>query len=106
MLETSNRQTSRHGLSRNIPNSIKRTIRQNCGFGCIICGCATYEYEHVDPSFEDATVHDPDKMTLLCGSCHSYVTRGIWSKDRVKAAMRNPKCLEKGFSLNIWASSG
>lgn len=33
-------ETNRHGLSRYIPPNIKRTIRKQCGFGCVVCGVA------------------------------------------------------------------
>jgi hypothetical protein len=89
---------NKFGLSRDIPDPIQRIVRQRSGFGCVICGCAIYTYEHIDPTFEEATEHNPDNMTLLCGTCHSYVTKGIWSKDKVKLHAKNPVCLQKGFS--------
>jgi hypothetical protein len=71
------------GLSRAIPEAIRRKIRQDSGFGCVICGLAIASYEHIDPEFHEATEHDPDKMTFLCEGCRSRVTRGVWSKDKV-----------------------
>ena len=53
-------------LSRTIPEPIKRQIRQDSGFGCVICGLGIIQYEHVDPEFHLAKIHDPSKMTLLC----------------------------------------
>lgn len=94
--------TNKHGLSRRIPTGIKRRIRQGSGFGCVICGFAIYQYEHVDPEFVDATCHNPKSMTLLCGSCHDQVTRGIYSKEKVKEAMLNPKCKQKGFTFGAF----
>ncbi len=91
--------TNKHGLSRYIPLPIQREVRQRSGFGCVVCGCAIYEYEHVDPPFAEATEHDPSKITLLCGSCHSRVTRKLLSKETVKKAMVKPKCFETGFSF-------
>ena len=58
--------TNKHGLSRYIPEAIKREVRQRCGFGCVICGFGFYDYEHFDPDFADAKFHDPNGMTLLC----------------------------------------
>ena len=91
-----------HGLSRDIPNPIKREIRQRCGFGCVCCGSAIYQYEHVDPPFTEAMAHKPDKIALLCGRCHDCVTKGLWSKDKVKDGMQAPKCLEDGFSFGAF----
>jgi hypothetical protein len=88
-----------HGLSRDIPDPIKREVRQRCGFGCVNCGRAVYQYEHLDPEFVDATLHDPKHIVLLCGWCHDLVTRGLLSKDSVKEKAENPKCKESGFSF-------
>lgn len=90
---------NRHGLSDDIPSPIAREVRQRCGFGCVICGKALYQYEHVDPTFEDAKRHDANCIVLLCGGCHDSVTRGFLSKDTVKEKALHPKCLEEGFSF-------
>jgi hypothetical protein len=95
---TMSEESNRHGLSRRIPDPIARQLRQECGFGCVVCGSAIFDYEHVDPEFKDAEEHDPTKMALLCGSCHDKVTRRQWSKDKIKEARANPICLESGFS--------
>ena len=77
---------NRHGLARSIPDRIKREVRKRSKFGCVLCRCAFYEYEHIDPPFEHATSHDPSKICCLCSSCHSAVTRGQRSKQSVAAA--------------------
>lgn len=97
-----NKVKNKHGLDRNIPLATKRIIRQRDGFGCIICGLGIIEYEHVDPEFKDAEVHDPNCITVLCPNCHSKVTTGMWSKEKIKAAMENPKCISNGFSKEIF----
>jgi len=90
---------NKHGLSRDIPAEVKRLVRQRSGFGCVVCGLAIYQYEHVDPPFADATKHLPDAITLLCAGCHDRVTRGLLSKSAVKVSMMKPKAFEKGFSF-------
>lgn len=87
-----------YGLNRSIPEPIKRTIRQSCGFGCVLCGSSIIEYEHVDPEFNKARTHDPNCITLLCPTCHSKVTRGFISKKRIKEAMKSPICKQLGHS--------
>jgi hypothetical protein len=94
--------TNKYGLTRSVPLPIKREIRKRCGFGCVVCGMAIYDYEHIDPVFAEAKEHEPSKMALLCQACHGYVTRGMWSKDKIKAALKNPKCLQKGFSFGAF----
>lgn len=98
-----NKDTNKHGLRKLQGTSrIARQLRQECGFGCVICGSAFYQYEHIDPEFKDAKKHDPAKMALLCGSCHDKVTKGIWSKQKVKEARANPHCLQSGFSSDFF----
>ncbi len=79
-------QVNRHGLSRHIPSEIKRDIRQRSKFGCVVCRCGFYQYEHIDPSFENAREHNSEQICCLCGSCHDQVTRGRLSKELVKAS--------------------
>jgi len=95
-------QENKYGLGRYIPSDVRRKVRQECGFGCVLCGCAIYEYEHVDPPFNEAREHEPDKIALLCGTHHSAVTRGILSKDTVKQARKNPRCFQNGFSFGAF----
>lgn len=87
-----------YNLSRAIPPEIKREIRKNSGFGCIICGTAIVEYDHVDPEFKYAKEHDSNKMTLLCPNCHSKKTRKFLSKETILEYMRNPITKKQGFS--------
>ncbi len=94
--------TNQHGLSRDIPDPVKRLIRQACGFGCVICGSGIVEYEHFDPEFVDAKIHDPEGITLLCPQCHAKVTRGIWSKAKVRDANTTPASLKTGFSREFF----
>ncbi|OIR04498.1 hypothetical protein GALL_134320 [mine drainage metagenome] len=90
---------NQYGLSRTIDALTKRAVRQRCGFGCVNCGCAVYQYEHLDPTFADAKSHDSDCIVLLCGGCHDRVTRKLLSKETIKLKSKNPKCLEQGFSF-------
>jgi len=83
--------------------AIKRQIREESGFGCVICGLIPYDYEHIEPGFSGAQSHDPNCMTLLCGSCHDQVTRGWIPKSEVWKAKNNPKCTQKGYnSQMLW----
>jgi len=93
---------NKYGLSRDIPADIKRAVRQACGFGCVICGTAIVEYEHIDPPFSEARVHDPYHIALLCPQCHAKVTRGFLSKQTVKKARSNPLCKQKGYSSEFF----
>lgn len=74
---------NRFGLSRNIPADIALEVRRRSKFGCVVCRSAIYQYEHIDPEFADAQVHDPERICLLCGGCHDRVSRGRLAKQTV-----------------------
>jgi len=95
-------EVNKHRLSRTVPPAIKREIRKRCGFGCVICGLGFYDYEHFDPDFVDATEHNPKGMTLLCSQCNQKRARGRLSAQTVAAANASPKCLERGFSSELF----
>jgi hypothetical protein len=80
-----------HGLRRYIPVDIARQIRKEAGYGCVICGALFTDYEHIEPEFHDAHEHDPNKMTLLCGTHHDDVTFKRISKRKVWQAKKSPK---------------
>jgi hypothetical protein len=73
-------------------------VRQECGFGCVVCGEAICQYEHVDPEFCDATEHLVPNIALLCGTCHEKVTTGFLTKHRVKKARVTPLARQQGFA--------
>lgn len=89
---------NQHGLSRHIPEDVKRAVRVRCGFGCAFCGVTITEYEHFFPDFSDAEIHDPDQIVLLCPMHHGLVTKGVLPKDQVAAASLSPKAKSVGFS--------
>lgn len=82
-----------HKLSDHIPVETARLIRQQSRFGCVICRSGFYQYEHIDPTFEEAVEHNADNICCLCGSCHDAVTRGRWSKSKVKEAYQKIRSL-------------
>jgi hypothetical protein len=91
-------ETNKHGLKRDIPADVKRIVRKNSGFGCVICGLAFYHYEHFNPEFENATQHIASGITLLCGNHHDAKTRNRISKQTIINAVQNPRSLQDGFS--------
>ena len=90
---------NKYGLTDVIAAPVKREVRQRCGFGCVNCGNAIYQYEHLDPTFAEAKKHNPDHIVLLCGGCHDRVSRKILSKETIKLRSNNPICKQKGFSF-------
>jgi hypothetical protein len=90
--------TNSHGLQRTPPEAVRRQLRQEAGFGCVVCGFAIGDYEHIDPEFKDATEHDPNRMAFLCMQCHGKVTRKFWSKEKIWKAKSNPHARKKGHA--------
>ncbi|OLS61561.1 HNH endonuclease [Pseudomonas putida] len=93
---------NKHGLGRYVPQDVRREVRRRCGFGCVICGLAYYDYEHFNPDFKDAMVHDPKGMTLLCMQCNQKRARGTLSSESVAKANANPRCKQDGFASELF----
>ena len=81
---------NKHGLSRKINKNVKKEVRKNSYYGCVICGNGIIQYEHFDPEFKDAKKHDSNGIALLCGRCHDSKTKGLYSTKKVKQAYLNP----------------
>lgn len=90
--------TNRQNLSRDIPEPVKRVVRQRDGFGCIVCGSAFYQYDHLGTEFKDADAHDPQQIVLLCGGCHDRKTRGALSTETLQEHAQSPYCKRANFS--------
>jgi len=91
-----------YGLDRRIPADVKLAVRQRDGFGCVVCGKAIFEYEHFDPEFKDARVHDANGIILLCPEHHSLKTRGLLSRETIARAKQNPAARHTGFSYGVF----
>jgi len=76
-----------------IPEKTKLAVRQRCGFGCVVCGAPTFQYDHIE-EYSKVGVHDPANLTLLCGTHHGEKTSRRLSRDFILAANSNP------FNLN------
>jgi len=79
---------NKHGLSRDIPHGVEGEVRRRCKFSCILCDSGLYHFHHFDPPFAEAIRHDPNGITLLCGTCHDYVERGLKSNAEIVEADR------------------
>ena len=91
---------NQYGLTRKIPDGIKRAVRQRCGFGCVICAGSVFEYEHFNPEYARARQHDADGITLLCPGCHAKRTRNLLSARRVREANAKPAALGKRYAYS------
>ncbi|PLX71713.1 MAG: hypothetical protein C0602_00500 [Denitrovibrio sp.] len=93
-----------HKLKRDIPSGVKREVRQRCGFGCVVCGNAFIEYEHMDPEFKDAVKHDAMCITLLCPTCHGLVSSKFWSKQKIIECDKYPFCKNSNTARSVLSS--
>ena len=88
---------NRFDLRRHIPSEVARAVRQRCGFGCVVCGAAIYDYEHFNPEFKDARIHDPSGIVLLCPN-HHRAKGGFISISKLNKCASSPFCKSTGFS--------
>lgn len=72
-----------------IPEMVKRQVRQNSFFGCVICGMPFYEYEHIE-EYAQVKEHTVDNIILLCPNHHSSKTTHKLSKERLIHAKKHP----------------
>jgi hypothetical protein len=75
--------------SRDIPEPLKREVRQACGFGCVICGMPVFEYDHIQ-DFSEVRCHDLANLALLCPNHHRDKTSGRLSREAVSNARDRP----------------
>lgn len=101
MINVMGNSKNKHGLSRHIDAEIARQLRQEAGFGCVVCGCSLITYEHII-NFSDVDQHRAEDMAVLCENCHGKVTRGQLSKEYVRGKKANPKALEDGFARDVF----
>ena len=95
--------TNKYGKSDYIPAEIKRTIRQQCGFGCVNCGSPFYDYEHWNPPFEELNDEpSADGITLCCPSCHR-IKGGLLSMEEYMQNIKSPFGLRKGQVSTTWS---
>lgn len=72
-----------------IPLSVKREVRQRCGFGCVICGNPFIQYDHI-LGYAITKRHKASEITLLCPLCHAKKTSGKIPQYIVEAADKTP----------------
>jgi hypothetical protein len=76
---------------------ILRTVRQRCGFGCVICGKPIFEYEHM-LGWANVRRHVASEITLLCDDHHRAKTGGFIPAELVVAADKDPINLKTGVT--------
>lgn len=93
---------NKHNLTRDIPDPVKREVRQRCGFGCVVCGSAIYDYEHFDPEYIEAKEHNANGIALLCPTDHTRKRKNLLSHQKYLQAIANPKAKEINKAYTEW----
>lgn len=91
---------NKFGIPRDIPADVARTVRMECGFGCVICGELPIEYEHFDPPYvEEKEEHKAQGIALLCLPHHRQREGRPPSLQahQVRLYRDNPKCKQSDF---------
>jgi hypothetical protein len=74
---------------RNIPNPIRRQLRQETNFGCAICGTPIIEIHHIIPWSETRT-HKQEEMIALCPTHHHRADCHEYSRKYLHNIKQNP----------------
>jgi hypothetical protein len=72
-----------------IPEPMKRQVRQECFFGCVLCGSPVFHYDHIQ-EYSVVKEHTVGNIALLCEMHHGAKTTGKLSADRVAEARLAP----------------
>ncbi|SPU54094.1 HNH endonuclease [Bordetella trematum] len=91
---------------RYIPKEIKREVRRQCGFGCVLCGVPVFHYDHIN-DFSVVREHTVENLALLCPTHHQNKTSGRLPREKVAKARENPYNLSRPrTSPDRWYFSG
>lgn len=72
-----------------IPDPLKRKVRQQCFFGCVLCGAPVFHYDHIE-EYSEVQEHTLENLALLCERHHGAKTTGKLSAERVREARDAP----------------
>jgi hypothetical protein len=88
-----------YGVPREPLEEVSLAVRQECGFGCVVCGEIPCVYDHFDPEFSDLKEeHKSSGIALLCYG-HDGDRKGkppSLSPARVRQYKDNPYCKQPG----------
>lgn len=87
-----------------IPEGIKRYLRQEANFGCVLCGSPIIEYHHIEP-YAEAKCHEKSNLVILCPEHHHRANCREIFKEKVIELKNNPynkrsEYVGKDFFLN------
>ena len=79
-----------------IPEPLKREIRQRDGFGCVLCGCPLYVYEHFE-EFSKVKEHTLGNIYLLCDT-HHREKEHLLPLEKIETARKSPRNRKAEFT--------
>lgn len=82
--------------NRHIPLPLKREIRKEGFFGCVICGSPIIEFHHIKP-FHKVNKHTKENLVALCPEHHHRADCGEIPVSIVTKFKENPVNKEKSF---------
>jgi hypothetical protein len=73
-------------MQRDPPPSVKRQLRQEQGFVCVVPDCTNpyLYYHHFDPPWRVKHHHDPKRMVALCGEHHPKADAGAFMPEQLR----------------------
>jgi hypothetical protein len=83
-----------------IPAGVKRTLRQEAGFGCARCGLPIFEYHHIVPRAEEEH-NRPVDMVILCPNHHDECTKGAATEAEQRAWKSRPFNIVRGYAEGL-----
>ncbi|HDX8568063.1 TPA: HNH endonuclease [Klebsiella oxytoca] len=83
-----------------IPEAIKREVRQQCYFGCAICGMPFFQYDHI-VEYSEVKEHTAENLVLLCPHHHSMKTTGKLDNEIVVNAKEKPYNAQREITSNL-----
>ncbi|MGM7318431.1 HNH endonuclease [Idiomarina sp. ST10R2A5] len=80
-------------MNRNPPTEVKRTLREEIGFGCPVSGCGLpyLEWHHFDPPWHVTNHHNPEGMIALCRMHHIQADHGAFSVEQLHKLKQSGK---------------
>ncbi len=84
-------------VARDIPDAMRREVRQRAGFGCIICGNPILDLHH-EPPFHELKQHSANSIFALCPTHHREAGTNppLLPPSEIIAADADPFCKRHG----------
>jgi hypothetical protein len=95
-------------VKRDVPEPVKRALRQEVGFGCPVPYCREpfLSWHHFDPPWNQEEHHRPEGMIALCIKHHKMADNGVWSKAQLHDMKRKDYSAETVKGKFEWARPG